>query len=171
MQLRGTAPLHTVASRDGSHPILAGSSHGRPTTTVEEAQCEWERTNTIQQLAAARTHQQTPNLPVPTCRHKCEDNTIDQVKKRYRYLFEKEPAMKRTHHASLQIEEHTQDASLGYRHRQTYPRNFSPRRCIGAPQLRGVYGPEGWNGIHIMCQTDTLDQIAFMHARSQVPSP
>jgi hypothetical protein len=75
MQLSGTAVLRTAASGDGSRPISAASSHDRPTTPEEEAQSERERTNTIQQLAVARTHQQTPNRPAPTCRHKCEEKT------------------------------------------------------------------------------------------------
>jgi hypothetical protein len=75
MQLSHTAPLRTAASRDGSRPIPAASSHGRPTTTEEEAQCERERKSTIQQQATALTHQQTPNPPAPTCRHKNKEKT------------------------------------------------------------------------------------------------
>jgi hypothetical protein len=90
--------------------------------------------------------------------------------------------MTRAPHASLQkidkqtnrkAQEHTQDASLRYRHRHTDPQNFSSLGFIRAPnstEYRVQRGME-WNGTHIMCQTDTLDQIAFMHARSQVPSP
>jgi hypothetical protein len=52
--------------------------------------------------------------------------------------YSKEAALTRAHRASLQIDDHTQDASLRYRHRHTDPQNFSSLGFIRAPQIQGV---------------------------------